>query len=1854
MSASIATTDINATIQRALSAGNVLGKPALYNRRCRRAMRKRRKSVSRPLAVTPRLGAAPRGPARRQGSGTSRTRKPEAGPSRTGMPAQPTFTPLPSDLAFGPPADISMGWDGTLWAIDASGAPHLYDPTKNAWQPHGDGIDAAAWIDTTYYFFRGNEVVTAEYYQNTGTPQPIATLFPNLPDSFKLGITAAANIGGKLYLFKGGWYLPADGSAPRAKLTDLKNWPQTPNWVDGLIDTTSFDGGTVFGLIRGGEYITVDFAAKTVTTSPAPIGSFGPWQGHLPADWASSGFDAAFTQSLNNTTTSTFFKGTAMVEFRPSDTGIATRKYLGARYPNWPATWNPVLNHAPSGRVGNLWSVLPSTQASYIMQHNGEAWTQQPNQADHVSAGQDGTVMIASADKLCRWNGAGWDTLARLNGFIQVAVGDANHVWGRDTDNNVHRFDTTNNTFTQATQVGTAAHIAANADGTLWHCNSSNANVYRFISEATAASAAIPVRQSSVTSVHKVASTGFGAAHCLAQGSDGSTQVYRYDSPYVFKTSKPYVLHGNAPMVQGLGRLCFVQQVSYPMPGHVNVRFVALDAHTGQEIASYTPPGNTTEYTGLVFDPINDLVYVGAAPADLDYDNTTPGQLIALDVHTLAVKWTFQTAAGVDGTPALSGTQLCFGDRTGTVYLFDTRDALANVAAPTPKWTWTVTNWSGLVPPTTQRTATPVLANGLVHAVAWGVWNSDPALAWLVVARCNAQDGGNQEIEFSFPVTSPVVDGAALESYAHAPILGTASIAGKAQPALFISGGNAVYTVPLVPSPSQPNANASFVLPAGRIVTGFAYDDGTRAGTGLSSTGPSPDAIRLWFGDNEGNLWSLNNSLHPVDNTPYNLGPQSSIFTTPVLYKNPQGGLTVLFGASSSGLIPMAQPPSLYGYDPKAGQHASVPTGVTYIWSLSQGVTNGVVYAAGGGNATPDGQVSQVFCLRVDELPQALRDFIIESQLMQDPDQNAQGGSTDPNNPIPPSVARYQTHLTVVDDQKNPQPYEPVKIWADKPNTTITVDGQPFTIGPGDTQYASVKTGLDGSLVIVSDASDMFATPLRVWAGFMDPYERIVVNPDQEFHARVTTAHAVANDDDPDKANLQTAHNYNGQPLFTDGEKSQNQPKNCADAVGQMNKGVGLSGGASKATFVKVMRAITGGYSTAEAGAAPQIDKYLAYADLTGASHFPANIPALRPANVAAPVGLRFARPQDGKSSPPAFAAMHHTDALAAIDALPSTKPDAPWLKSALSAQSADGAFTVRRTDDLFTDFWNWLKGAVQQAVAYITHIIVAVAEDVVVCIRMIVNGIEQVFKAIIKVVEDIAAAIGSFFQMLEKLIEDVIAALSVLFHFGEIIHTHKWIRDQINANLQQAIGAMQNQVKPPVDQFFQQGEQAITTLFSNIRQQLGINDDTQINSLNSAGSTAHTAFTAGPGAVGPTSGGNSHAVQCTHTTQKMKNGLPSAAQPGHSVLSLSKDAPAIADDDDDALSAFVTNFVNSLQTNPAISTAFNNLKSAINNIGQSQSAGDFFKSALSLLLTLVEDLILGMVAVTQALVDGLIGAIQALINTVVSLLNTPVDIPFLSWLYQLIFGEPLTILNAVSLVAAIPVTIIYRVVEGRYPSEDGITGTAVTSAALTQPRRTAVSADVIKKMQGLIGGTIAIGLGIARAVVDLAGPAPPRIGTIFVLTFGVAYVSTYFPLMIPGAVPTATQWAEWGLGAGLALLGTFGVINLKGLQAATQALFKVVLTFLRVGLGIARFIVFIVAFATSGNRNVVTNVQFARNLFLELPPMFNWLKLLADPANVVLTGIDAVTGVVVCALDITAAFLNTEPDPRRQRPLMA
>src|SRR5579884_913039 len=104
------------------------------------------------------------------------------------------FAPINSTLTFGPPADIAAGWDGTVWAIDRDGAPHVYDPLSDTWQLQGTGLDAALtslpWLYPPAYF-KGSEVLIAD---GQHAVQPIASVWPQLPKSYQLGVKGACAV----------------------------------------------------------------------------------------------------------------------------------------------------------------------------------------------------------------------------------------------------------------------------------------------------------------------------------------------------------------------------------------------------------------------------------------------------------------------------------------------------------------------------------------------------------------------------------------------------------------------------------------------------------------------------------------------------------------------------------------------------------------------------------------------------------------------------------------------------------------------------------------------------------------------------------------------------------------------------------------------------------------------------------------------------------------------------------------------------------------------------------------------------------------------------------------------------------------------------------------------------------------------------------------------------------------------------------------------------------------------------------------------------------------------------------------------------------------------------------------------------------------------------------------------------------------------------------------------------------------------------------------------------------------------------------------------------------------------------
>ena len=375
--------------------------PVTFNRRMRRGLRLVKKKGGSKRTTTRPLGASRRTTSVGRVSG-----------SRLGGFQQPTFTAIPSALLFGPPTDIAMGWDGTLWAIDASGAPHVFDPGAQQWNPFGAGIDAACQIGSTAYWFRQGQYVTADSGGSVSAPLPVSTNWPALPDSFKLGVRGAADVNGVLYLFNGGSYLAADGSVPRAMLTDLAGWPQTQNWVQGVVDAVYSDGSVNVSLFRGAEYVTVNLPSKTVTAGPSPIADYPAWQNRIPSEWAAAGIDAAFVQGSETVV----YKGPALVTFSANGSETPAPQYIAAANRNWPAAWHPLLQHAPSGRMGNLWV---ATRDGGVVMHDGEQWNARPSAGTAASVSVDLTQNSTSL--ACR-TAAGSELAPRCTCSSKVVV----------------------------------------------------------------------------------------------------------------------------------------------------------------------------------------------------------------------------------------------------------------------------------------------------------------------------------------------------------------------------------------------------------------------------------------------------------------------------------------------------------------------------------------------------------------------------------------------------------------------------------------------------------------------------------------------------------------------------------------------------------------------------------------------------------------------------------------------------------------------------------------------------------------------------------------------------------------------------------------------------------------------------------------------------------------------------------------------------------------------------------------------------------------------------------------------------------------------------------------------------------------------------------------------------------------------------------------------------------------------------------------------------------------------------------------------------------------------------------------
>jgi len=1015
--------------------------------------------------------------------------------------------------------------------------------------------------------------------------------------------------------------------------------------------------------------------------------------------------------------------------------------------------------------------------------------------------------------------------------------------------------------------------------------------------------------------------------------------------------------------------------------------------------------------------------------------------------------------------------------------------AAANQQPVQPRWLFTIDATGQQPEPTT-----PVAANGRVYCCVW----SQTGTPLLDVLQVDAATGAGTQLYGDMDIFGTAYN----QVSAIAPLMAPVKLpTGQTVPTLVLAGPDGLYALHL--DGSGEYAKYTNGLSANNMIwSNVAYFAGV-----------------MYVGDQTGSVHAVDGTFAPVPGSPYR-------------FTNGIPPLTLAVAPDANGaaiLIAVDETAQLELYFTDGGISSTLATNQTQIGTMSAVTPEGMIYVGGASHAVSSSNLGQIFGIRTNDLRE-LRDFVVESQLLQDYDPGAV------------AVARYQTHVTIVDDNKVPRPLVDVKLWADD-TLAVIVGGQPYTIGPA----APLSTQVDasGTLTILSDAADLFAPPLRLWTTFMDPNERIVIYPDQEFHARLPNMTADPNNDDPGTINLATGTNYGGTKVFTD----QTQAQAVANAVKTASSRLGLGGG-------------TGGVlAEAAAGAAEQ--PFIAYADLPGVRYFAANTPATRQPVSQGTLGLSLN--QNGTNE---FVVMEFAAAAAAIDALEGV-PDPALLGLSLGSW--------------FSHIWHDIK----RGVAKVAKVVVSVANSIYIGLTYVVNGVTHVVRQVVNDIEDVASLIGAFFIELGKQIEDVIELLSLLLHFEEIIATYKLLQPALLGQVQALATVVPNQLQGAVAAFFEAGEKDILDAFCTVKKQIDASyvctstaqaragtpaGSPAVSTFDGIGATPHTIFT-----VTPKSGGaaSSLAVHATWGLHKVKDHYKQAKV-------AATQAPG-----GDPLVDFFTTFAASLGSNPDMEKAFDNVQSDFADSFKVNSATEFLQLAIIDLLDIMQLLLVDGLGIAQALLSGLLKLGQDLVDYLVGsngLLMRSLDIPILSDLFKLLTGSDLTFFNLIVLVASIPITIVYRVIEGAWPAD--------------QAAAAATNAPVLARLFGILEVASYVGNAIFAAISDMfivEGESPPVVATILVgLGIGSFIPSSYSITDSAEGVNLSAQLAQTVVG-GLGDLGNSPQFS----EAAPVLLTICALTAISTAI-------------TEKVKNDVSWAGFSADVLGEIPPFVRPLQYLA------------------------------------------
>jgi hypothetical protein len=304
----------------------------------------------------------------------------------------------------------------------------------------------------------------------------------------------------------------------------------------------------------------------------------------------------------------------------------------------------------------------------------------------------------------------------------------------------------------------------------------------------------------------------------------------------------------------------------------------------------------------------------------------------------------------------------------------------------------------------------------------------------------------------------------------------------------------------------------------------------------------------------------------------------------------------------------------------------------------------------------------------------------------------------------------------------------------------------------------------------------------------------------------------------------------------------------------------------------------------------------------------------------------------------------------------------------------------------------------------------------------------EQVVNLAIATIHDVTNAFHTAFVWLETTVERVVDWLKELFDWTDILNTQAVVFHVVDRLLANAAAALdpkktENNAQKLLLDHFDHLKQSIDKDFDKITDVFGAKSFTQYV----AGNRANPAVGSDPLHADKVQGGyGGNRTKCDYAHAKAQ----AYGQQGGTFLGASPPAALAA-----AQNPLVT-FLAAAEQDLGLSNPDSRFRKDLATLEGDLRATladphRLFETGVAALLRLLQEALDTVVDLGRDVLEALLDAAAEAVKTLRELLEAPIEVPVLSWLYRKATGQPLSVLGLFCLLLAVPATLLYKLIFG-------------------------------------------------------------------------------------------------------------------------------------------------------------------------------------------------------------------------------